>query len=572
MATMAIVDEVISPESLPELITQGRYVYKWSRYDSYPEILGKYFKNSIPRNREAFNSSSSVKSLTSTEWKSNIEKWFDYNWDKQHAAMQKQKVPSRIRFELLPTSPETAKQTATTEDVADRDDDPVWMKDDFPVSPWDLYHAKIDASAAERASRKQYEGDWEWNDLTPYMYLGDSGWMYIIDLDFDAFSINAVLHFRLSNMPAGFLEYVDDSVGYVVMPPEIPLPDEHLAWNCCRPQPPVIDQDLIQRYITMQVSITKAPRIVCHPTHLMLLSLQHTLRLYLALDKELMIESERCRPQDRSMQRLVWLFVRYAMWDGLTWKEKEPYHRPSSDGDTFIMALNSRRDLPGMVPMPSTPQYYVFVGIKKILVSLAVNLDIDDVVKMEVAKVVNLTPPGAVQEACIISIKHVVFVTVNKTSPQVSVTRTPVESLALDSDGLAALIATFSSLKTPYEDDLPNNGCFPYEIVETIFEYLALSNDRQTIANFASTCKLFSKIARHRAVAIGGCLTLNFLSQSWQGLLQALDPSGRAKPLALGRLWSVYLLGKTKLWREVMVLADGVHLGLSKVYWWTTDD
>src|SRR5579859_325571 len=62
------------------------------------------------------------------------------------------------------------------------------------------------------------------------------------------------------------------------------------------------------------------------------------------------------------------------------------------------MALNSRRDLPGMVPMPSTPQYYVVVGTKKILVSLAVNLDIDDVVRMEVAKVVNLTSRGAVQE------------------------------------------------------------------------------------------------------------------------------------------------------------------------------
>ena len=92
----------------------------------------------------------------------------------------------------------------------------------------------------------------------------------------------------------------------------------------------------------------------------------------------------------------------------------------------------------------------------------------------------------------------------------------------------------------------------PYEIVEIIFEYLALSNDRQTIANFASTCKLFSKVVWHRAVAIGGCLTLNFLSQSWQGLLQGLDHGG-AQPLAFRRLWSVHLLGKTKRWRELMV-------------------
>ena len=100
------------------------------------------------------------------------------------------------------------------------------------------------------------------------------------------------------------------------------------------PNLPVIDQDLMQRYITMQVSITEAPRIVCHPTHLMLLSLQLALRLYLAFDQELMIESERWRPQDRAMQALVWLFVRYAMWDGLTWKEEKSFHRPGWDGDT----------------------------------------------------------------------------------------------------------------------------------------------------------------------------------------------------------------------------------------------
>ena len=70
------------------------------------------------------------------------------------------------------------------------------------------------------------------------MDLGDAEWMYIIDLGFDAFSINAMLHFLVNNVPAGFLEYVEDSVGNVVIPPAIHPPDEHLAWNCCQPQPP----------------------------------------------------------------------------------------------------------------------------------------------------------------------------------------------------------------------------------------------------------------------------------------------------------------------------------------------
>ena len=54
---MAIVDEVTSPESLPELIAQGRYAYKHSLYDSHPQFLRIYFNNSIPRNCEAYNSS-----------------------------------------------------------------------------------------------------------------------------------------------------------------------------------------------------------------------------------------------------------------------------------------------------------------------------------------------------------------------------------------------------------------------------------------------------------------------------------------------------------------------------------
>ena len=270
-----------------------------------------------------------------------------------------------------------------------------------------------------------------------------------------------------------------------------------------------------------------------------------------------MIKWKEWTPEDRQMQRLVWIFVRYAMWDGLTWVAKKPTLDIFDEPDEAWYALEQ---MPSTIPMPTTPQYYVFVGMNKILISLGRDLSVDDVVKMEVAKVVNLTPTWTMQDACIISLDHVVIVNVDKTSSQVIVNHTPPLKFDQDSGGIEALIATFSPLELHPAQLLPNNSIFPFEIVENIFKFLVLAGGRTAIANFAGACKLFSRIVRYGTVKIDGCLVLTFPTVC-PGLFHGLDENGSVELFTLEYL-GVYELVKGE--KNLKVLADGVNLGLSE--------
>jgi hypothetical protein len=119
-------------------------------------------------------------SLNGIEWKSDLEKWFNYSWDKHVACNPVQNISSPIRFELLPTSVGIETQsTATTEEITDQDDDPVWMKSDFPKGPWD-----DDPEFAPDGSKssKPDEGKWIWSDIPPGPHDLDVHSWYVYDL------------------------------------------------------------------------------------------------------------------------------------------------------------------------------------------------------------------------------------------------------------------------------------------------------------------------------------------------------------------------------------------------------
>jgi hypothetical protein len=209
--------------------------------------------------------------------------------------------------------------------------------------------------------------------------------------------------------------------------------------------------------------------------------------------------------------------------------------------------------------MPTESDYYVFVGTSKVLISLATDLDVEDIAKMAVAKVINLTPEGTVQLACVISLDEIILVNIDKTSPRVCVSRT--EPLCFDrpqSDGLKALVATFSLLPSHPAHDLPNNGLLPVETVEHIFKLLLLTGGVETVPNFACACKLFSKIVRYRTVKVGRCMVLNFPT-SRPGVFFGL---GEKRSVELFRLqWSDGNYMEEKVRRSFQVLADGVNIG-----------
>jgi len=207
---------------------------------------------------------------------------------------------------------------------------------------------------------------------------------------------------------------------------------------------------------------------------------------------------------------------------------------------------------PDIIVMPTEPQYYALVGTSKILISLATDLDIDDVVKMEVAKAMNLTVEGSVQVACVMSLDAIIIVTVDKSSSQTLVTHT--QPLSFENlDGVKALIATLSPLPSHPANRLPNNCSLPVEIIENIFRFLFRTGDRHTIVNFACTCRLFAEIVGHRTIKVGHYLLLN----------SATAPGGDFFALRKDGSVSLYTLetlgysGGTKF----KVLTDGVNIG-----------
>ena len=460
-------------------------------------------------------------------------------------------MPSRTRFELLDgteSRPESTIQE-TTPESADEDPNADWRNPDFPPSPW---------RGARVTPTDEVKESWICGEFTPFLHDFDAQWAYIYDLDRDAFSVNSAAHFRLSNMPAGFtryIEYTDDTEIDVVMPEK--LDDVHLAWNVF-PEPPVIDQDLLNVYNAAQVSIMDPPEMYNHPKNVILSTLQSGLRRKWKYDREASRKWDEWTPADRQMQRLVWTFVRYSMWDGLTFvSEYRDYAKKNwSWWQEVDPVWKELEQLPSTIPMPTEPDYYVLTGTNKVLVSLATNLDEVDTVEVAVAKIINLTPEGTVQVACIISLQYIVIVNIDKTSPQVIVTHTQPLDYGV---GMKALIATLSPPYSHPSHHLSNTGVLPIEIVEHISKYVLLTGHVKTITNFASTCKLFAEIVRFRAVKIGRCVLLNFPT-SQPGMFWGLDEEGGVE------LYRLYYVadGLEKQRRSFRISADGVNIGFGE--------
>jgi hypothetical protein len=359
-------------------------------------------------------------------------------------------------------------------------------------------------------------------------------------------------------MPPGFFQYFNYE-NFLEHEPE-KLADEYLAFNVS-PEKPIIPPDLAKIYKSARVKITEPQETSNHPIHFMLLGIQAELRFQAALDYGSREQRKTWRPVDWEMQRFVWMFIRFSMWDGMSWLEG----RPHKDRKFLQELLDDI--LPRTIPIPTTPQYYVHVGTNKILVSLARELHLKDLVRMEVAKVVHLTPTGTVQDACIISLNRVVIVNINKTSSKVRVKHTP--PLRFDwrhPGGIKALIATFSPLES-YSAPLVSKTLpsLPAEIIEDIFKFLSRTSDRTTISNFACVCKSFSKMVRSRTVKLDRCLVTTFPTK-YPKVYYGFDEKGKRR-LFLIEDNIVYQPKKKCI--SVNALADGLNLGLSMKYHWT---
>jgi len=262
-------------------------------------------------------------------------------------------------------------------------------------------------------------------------------------------------------------------------------------------------------------------------------------------------------PSDRSMQKWVYAIVKCAMWDGLSFE-----HSPiGPEWDETEEGLNVL--LEG-VTTPEATEYLVPVGAEKVLISLATHLEVEDIAKAAIGKVVKLTPDGTSQIACIISPRETIIVNIDKNSPRCSVNHTKL--LAFDDLVLVGFNALTATLSTPYSrlDKTPPNGNLPVEIMEQIFKHLLFKvpDGFKTLPSIACSCKMFSAIARDRTFYLSGRLFYNHPPTPMPNLFWGWDVgSGLAELYSIGPFDLVDL----EKMREYNVFVDGANLCLRKL-------
>jgi hypothetical protein len=393
----------------------------------------------------------------------------------------------------------------------------------LPVTASEAEDATEDIAVREQLSDLR----WIWSDFAPERLEGfnDIKWTYILDFDRDAFTINSVVHFRLSNIPENWLSYINfDHTAKQCMPKS--LDPVHLAWDVF-PAIPVVEQELLQRYNETLGTIVDAPNRSKHlKTWIMsVMEMELTNRC----STEFKEQWKEWTPSDRSMQKWVYAIVRCAMWDGLSFEH-------SLIGPDWGEAEEGLNVLLEGVTTPEATEYLVPVGTEKVLISLATHLEVEDIAKAAIGKVVELTRDGTRQIAGIISPRETIIVNMGKTSPRCSVNHTKL--LAFEDPLLLGFNALIATLSTPYSrlDKTAPNGNLPVEIMEQIFKHLLLKvpDGFKTLPSLACTCKMFSAMARDRTFYLPGRLFYNHAPTAMPNLFWGWDVRG-----GLARLYSI---------------------------------
>jgi len=449
------------------------------------------------------------------EWKSGREKWLD----DLYASHLESKTPKQ----LVPTKFDVIPSIATEKEV---------------IVETTVYDGPAPGSANNAWS------------IFPPEHTADSEWTYIIDFDRDAFTIDGLAHYRLSNMAENWLDHIDlDDDGRRCMPKS--LDSIHLAYDVFVSPPPV-DKDLITIYNERCPSIVEAPTSSNPLKSAMLVRLQGT--FHNCCRVPFMETWKEWGPTDIRMQKLLYTLVKLSTWESITWD-------PKTTASQGIWIEPHADSLLQTATFPRESEYYIRIGDRRILISLATHLEMENVLKMAVAKVVQLSDVDVIQVACILSLQHVVIVTVDKTTSSVKVTHTkPLELFGDKSEGGKALIVTLSPI-IPHLDNVPRNGNLPIELIEHIFEFLAHSpGGIKTIPTFAQACKMFAAIVVDRTIHLNGRTLLNF--PTWlPGCFYGVDDEG---------FIGMYNFGEAKYpvpWKSdntkiYTAMVDGVEIGL----------
>ena len=352
-----------------------------------------------------------------------------------------------------------------------------------------------------------------WSDFPQEIYDYDAKWTYVVDLDRNVFTINSMVHFRLDSIPLDWISHLVYDEQDRIIEFRDPLDTKHIG-NVVVDYPDV-DSELVAIYSECTVAITETSRAL--PLKAAIL-LEFQSRLRYDSPRELLDE---WTIYDVQMQKLVYAFVKCCCWEAIKFGEPQR--------DDVAQSIFSRNLLVD-VDFPRQPDYYISAGNRRVLMSLATDLDVDDlqdIRKMSIGKVIKLTRDQTTAVACVISLTHVIIVDIDRTNG-IKVTHTePLPLFGETSEGRKALIATLSPHQSRIDlvSEFPLN--LPVEVIEQIFKFLVLipRGEIQTIPCFARTCKLFAAIVHDRVVHLPGRTFLTYPTEK-PGWVYGIDDGG----------------------------------------------
>ena len=384
-------------------------------------------------------------------------------------------------------------------------------------------------------------------------------WIYIIDLDHDAFTVDWIARFNMTNWPADWEDHIEsDENGRRCVPTKL---DKQYLVTDVYAKPPPIDEGLIERYSQIGVVERCLPP---EPTN----EIKMRILFQLQCDLQVLTEcpydvvSKEWTIHDVQFQKFVYCIVKLSCYDSIEFK---------LDAVEKDLMATQVPNLLSDVDFPRATEYYVPFGPneeKKLLISLCTHLDQEEVMKMAVARVVGMAGPDDMAfTACIMSLSHLVLVNYFKTGNSQKVLHTDALELFGDvSKGRQALIATLSSPDFKAEKPVGPAPAVSVEEIDQLFGNLSLTHGgHKTAPNFDAVCKDASNVLHGRTVHFPGRTLLTH--QTWlDHCLYGIDDNGAIGLYCLsGNYYPLLCDSKELKIKSYVALVEGVNLGIGSM-------
>ena len=382
-------------------------------------------------------------------------------------------------------------------------------------------------------------------------------WIYTIDLDRDAFTVDWMAHFNMTHWPIDWEDHVVcDNKGRRCVPTKL---NKKFLVTDIFAEPPPIDEELIECYDELAPEIVEPPEPTNRFKVSLLLQLQRELTCLSEAPYD--VVSKEWTIHDLQMQKFVYCVVKFSCWEAIEFHLEEPEKGENWD-----------RQIPGLLKSAEYPrgtEYFVTAGSgdKQVLISLCTHLDNEEVMKMAVAKVAQMVEEGEMLTACIMSLNDIVIVTVDQTNESMKVTHTkPLPLFGDDFEGRRSLIAIMSTPDIKVETIIGPAKDTSVDEVDRMFQSLALSHGGHTNEpDFGCACKDAANVVRERTIRFPERTLLTH--ETWlKGTLYGIDDDGSIGLYSISEeQYPVMFESKEVSVKDYLALVDGADFGIGKL-------